>query len=106
MHRTCLASFVLSKIKTIKGVILTHSLVSLCDTGITGTLIKDSVLPFGAKPIITKNQQYQQQRIVLMNTMRFHTWSISNFPNLLMGNPLKDYKQTFFIHQHVLMVLF
>ena len=40
-------------IKAINGIPLTRFLIALCDSGSTGTLIKDSSLPFGAKPIIT-----------------------------------------------------
>ena len=43
----------LLKIKAINGVPVTSPLISLCDSGSTGTLIKDSSLPFGAKPMIT-----------------------------------------------------
>ena len=54
-HRTRLTPVVLMKIKAINDVCLTHPLIALCDSGSTGTLIKDSSLPFGAKPIITKH---------------------------------------------------
>ena len=54
-HRTKLTPVVLMKIKAINGVPLTRPLIALCDSGSTGTLIKDSSLPFGAKPIITKH---------------------------------------------------
>ena len=52
-HRTRLTPVVLFKIKEINCVPVTHPLIALCDSGSTGTLIKDSSLPFGAKPIIT-----------------------------------------------------
>ena len=54
-HRTRLPPVVLLKIKAINGVPVACPLIALCDSGSTGTLIKDTSLPFGAKPIITKH---------------------------------------------------
>ena len=54
-HRTRLTLVMLMKIKAINGVRLTRPLIALCDSGSTGTLIKDSSLPVGVKPIITKH---------------------------------------------------
>ena len=54
-HRTRLTPVVLLKIKAINGVPVARPLIALCDSGSTGTLIKDTSLPFGAKPIITKH---------------------------------------------------
>ena len=53
---------VLLKISTINGVQVTQTVVSLCDTGSIGTLIKDSALPFGAVPTISTyiNSRYAQ----------------------------------------------
>ena len=42
----------LLKIKAINSVQVAPSLIALYDSGSTGTLIEDTSLPFGAKPII------------------------------------------------------
>ena len=52
-HRSRLSPVVLMKIKSINGVQLLHPLVTLCNTRNTGTLIKDTSLPFGAKLAVT-----------------------------------------------------
>ena len=57
-HRSKLSPVVHLKIKAISGIGLGRPLVALCDSGSTGTLIKDSSLPFGAKPTITKEATY------------------------------------------------
>ena len=53
-HRSRLTSVVLLQIKVINGVHLTRPLPALCGFGSTGALIRDSSLPFGTRPIITK----------------------------------------------------
>ena len=45
-HCSRLSHVALLKIKAINGVGLAPLLVALCDSGSTGTLIKDSSLPF------------------------------------------------------------
>ena len=52
-HYTWLTPVVLLKIKAINGVQVPRPLIELCDSESTRTLIKDTFLPFDAKPIIT-----------------------------------------------------
>ena len=63
----------LLKIKTINYVPVTRPLIALCDSGSTGTLIKDSSLPFGAKPIITDHVT------VSTTTQGKHEWNGTTF---------------------------
>ena len=55
--RSRLAPIVLMNIKAINGVRLPRPLVGLCDSGSTGTLVKDSSLPYGCIPTITEHKQ-------------------------------------------------
>ena len=98
-HRTRLTPVVLIKIKAKNGVPLTRPLIALCDSGSTGTLIKDSSLHFDTKPIITDHitiltttqGKHECNKITFMEHIQLpefsHGWSIEGLQANIFHSP-------------------